>query len=138
MFDDRKSSRLPRVAGIAVLVAAVAFGSGVYVGRNSQPAAKDEAAGGTFQQLATDVGHVGVAAGQKLMQPVQDATLKALDGISQDFQRKEAERRAKLAADREARTPKAYRWKDKDGAWHLSDNPPADDVAVEVIPVTIR
>ena len=80
-------------------------------------------------------GTLAVSVGQQLMQPVQDATLQALVEYGRRMAEREAARRAQLAADREARRPKAYRWKDRDGTWHLSDREPTDPEAVEVIPL---
>lgn len=106
--------------------------------RSAQNAADNRATEKVIQRLASEAGTATVSAGQAVMQPVQDATIKALGDIDQGFQRREAERRTKLAADREARQPKAYRWKDKDGTRHLSDTAPQDGSAVEVIPVEVR
>lgn len=69
------------------------------------------------------------------MEPVEAAALKALDEYGKSIERQNAERRKQREADREARRPKAYRWKDADGSWHISDQPPAESIAVEVIPL---
>lgn len=87
------------------------------------------------QQAAKAVADAALAEGQRRVQPLGVATQKALDQMHEDYQKKAAERRAVTVADREARAPKAYRWKDKDGTWHISDTPPAPEIAVEVIPL---
>lgn len=70
---------------------------------------------------------------QAQLKPVEDAAVNAIQQLGADIERKEAERKAKIAADREARAPKAYRWKDANGQWHLSDSPPENAAQVETI-----
>jgi hypothetical protein len=41
------------------------------------------------------------------------------------------------SASEPAPTPKAYRWKDRQGKWHISDEPPAAGTSVEVIPIEL-
>lgn len=137
MFDDSQESKLARYLGIAVLAAA-ALWIGTYIVRSAQNAADERSDGKVTRRIANDAGAASVAAGQAVMQPVHDATLKALGDIQADFEQREARRREKIAAEREARQPRAYRWKDKEGIWHLSDTAPQDGSPVEVIPVQIR
>jgi hypothetical protein len=137
MFEEDEETKVTRYVGIALL-AAGALWVGTYIVRSAQNAADERSARKLFKELAVDAGAASVAAGQAVMQPVQDATFKALSGMQEDFERREAERRSRLAAEREARQPKAYRWKDKDGVWHLSDAAPQGESAVEVIPLRTR
>jgi len=74
-----------------------------------------------------------VDASQQLMRPVQDAANKTLQEIKANDARRRAELKAKQDADREAKAKKIYRWKDKDGTPHISDQaPPAGTPNVTV------
>lgn len=130
MFDNDASTKTLRIIGIA---AVVLIGGAViaYKFHESHNRAEQQTAIATFNALA----HEAAAAGSTLMRPVEDATLQAFQNIQNDFERKEAARRAQIAADREARTPKAYRYKDSTGAWHISDRVPPEGTPFEIIPL---
>lgn len=136
MFKDDET-RFVKYVGIALLAAA-ALWVGAYIVRSAQNQADIRAARKLPGEPLGDLGAAAATVSKALMQPVHDATMKSLDEIQQDYERREAERKAQIAAEREARRPKAYRWKDKDGVWHLSDAAPQDGSAVEVIAVQIR
>lgn len=86
----------------------------------------------TVQRAANATSNELVNASQQLMKPVDTASQKALDDIYAGHVKREAARKAKIAADRESRAPKAYRWQDDAGTWHLSDRPP-EGYTAEVI-----
>ncbi|MDQ2641285.1 MAG: DUF4124 domain-containing protein [Pseudomonadota bacterium] len=121
------------------LVATGSLWTGTYIVRSAQLAAEERAAEERLAELSRSAAPFVGAAAQTMMQPVQDGTVQALNDLNRQFLLKEAARKEKLAAEREAGIPKAYRWKDPAGTWHLSQTPPPNDAeAVEVIPVTIR
>lgn len=138
MFDARNKSRLLACA-VIVLAVPAALWLGTYIVRSAQLAAEKRADEEQPSDLTRSAAPPVGAAAQAIMQPVHDATVQALNDLNRDFLLKEAARKEKLAAEREARIPKAYRWKDHTGIWHLSQTPPPIDAeAVEVITVTIR
>lgn len=78
-----------------------------------------------------------VSAMDKSVKPLQRLQDAAIDGMAAHVERvqtQQAEARARAEEKREAGTPKAYRWKDATGQWHLSDSPPPG-VQAEVIPI---
>lgn len=83
----------------------------------------------TAQAIATGT----MEASQRLMKPVEEAALQGIDAhLEATNARGEAIKAKRLAAE-EAAKPKAYRWKDTAGQWHISDTAPTDRTATEVI-----
>lgn len=72
-------------------------------------------------------------ASQRLMKPAEEAALQGIaDHLEATNARGAATKEKRLAA-AEAAKPKAYRWKDAAGQWHISDTAPSDGTATEVI-----
>lgn len=99
----------------------------VVVGCSEKPASE------RVQEAAEDVGKGLVSASAEVTKPVNDAMQDALKQMGDGFERRNEERKARTEADREARQPKAYRWKDKNGQWHVSDQVPPEGTEYEVI-----
>jgi predicted lipoprotein len=91
-----------------------------------------EAQRGDTQQRLTNQ---AMAVGQEAMKPVGKAATDAMQAHLDSIQKREQERKEKLAAAREAATPKIYRWKDREGVWQISDTPPPEGTTAEVVPI---
>lgn len=79
-----------------------------------------------------------VAAMDASLEPLQRLQDRAIDGMAAHVERiqsQQLEARVRAAELREAAKPKAYRWRDADGQWHISDRAP-EGVEAEVIPLT--
>lgn len=72
---------------------------------------------------------------QKLMKPAGAAAVAGIEAHVEATNQRATEMKEQRLLEREAMKPKAYRWKDKSGQWHISDIPPPEGTAAEVIPL---